>query len=345
MSRWSVRVAAVLLGACVPLLLAEIGLRIWLPHVRESALPGRLLAISDDLGWSFRSSTTARHRSRYFDVEYHINSMGFRDAPRTERRGVRPYRLVLYGDSMVFGWGIPAQARFSNLLEDDGRALEAWNHATPGYGLDQQILLYEREAHAIDVDEVVFFVSTSTIERLYSGKIYAKYKPRFVLEHDGRVRLVPVPRFRNRAVSTAYRLLSPFYLPYFLQVRVARARAAVMPRVLRASGDPPVPARYVGPFELALMRRAIAVTRAAHHRMALLVANLPQADRLALRTFCTDNDIGYLEIDSALTIEAYTDQSSGLVLGRDDLHWNARAHGMIADSLKRQLGAGNRTDP
>jgi hypothetical protein len=329
-------VAAILLSAAVGLGLAELALRIWMPHVRETALPGNLLIISDDLGWSFRPSVTAQHRSRYFSVEYQINAMGFRDAARTERPAQRPYTIVLYGDSLVFGWGIPADARFSNLLEAEGRSFEMWNHAVPGYGLDQEILLYEKEAPTLDVDEVMFFVSMSTLERIHSGHIYAKYKPRFVADADGRLRLVPVPRLKNNAVSLTYRLLSRFYLPYFLQVRIARVREALRSRTPAATVDEPIP-RHVGPIELALLRRAEAAARAADHRMTVLAANLSNKDRLALRTFCEENGAAYLEVDSRFTVLPDTDERSGIILGNEDKHWNARANRQIADSLKTQM--------
>ena len=76
--------------------------------------------------------------SRYFDVEYHINSRGFRDAPRTERRAVRPYRVVLYGDSMVFGQGVELEEAFASRLERgllaQGRPAEVINVSRIGSG-------------------------------------------------------------------------------------------------------------------------------------------------------------------------------------------------------------------
>jgi hypothetical protein len=331
------RVAAALVSGAVALTLAEVAIRIGFPHVRDSALPEGLLAISDDLGWSLRPSKTARHRTRYFDVEYRINSMGFRDGPHARASVNRPYRIVLYGDSLVFGWGIPAQTRFSNLLEGEGRSLEMWNHAVPGYGLDQEVLLYEKEGRSLDVDEVMLFVSMSTLPRIHSGKIYAKYKPRFVADADGRLRLVPVPHFRNRVVSMAYRFLSPFYLPYFMQVRLAGAREMSRPPGPRATGDDQQIPRHVGSLELSLLRRAAASARAARHRISLLVANLANEDRAALRAFCADNEVTCLEIDSSLTALMNTDERSGIILGQDDKHWNVRANQLIADSLGVQM--------
>ena len=335
-SRLSFRLAAVLLSAVAALGLAELALRVWFPHVRETALPGNLLMISDDLGWSFRPSIAAQHRSRYFDVEYRINAMGFRDAPRTPRLAKRPYRIVAYGDSLVFGWGIPAHARFSNLLEAEVPTVEIWNHAVPGYGLDQEIVLYEKEARTIDVDEVVFFVSLSTLERIHSGYIYAKYKPRFVAEGDGRLRLVPVPHLKNRAVSLTYGLLSRFYLPYFLQVRFDRVRGAFGSRTPTGATDAR-DRRHVGPLAVALVRRAAAAARAADHRMTVLAANLSDHDRHELRSLCADNAVTYLEIDSSFNVLPDTDERSGIILGNQDQHWNASANRLIAESLKKQM--------
>ena len=47
------------------------------------------------------------HHSRYFDVTYSINALGLRDGPRTIVKHLGTDRILLYGDSVIFGWGIP----------------------------------------------------------------------------------------------------------------------------------------------------------------------------------------------------------------------------------------------
>jgi hypothetical protein len=102
-------------------------------------------------------------------------------------------RMLLYGDSVIFGWGIPTNERISNRLQSAD--LEIWNLAVPGYGLDQEILSYRRDGQRLGADEVVFFVSSATLQRLGTSYIYKKYKPVFCLDTKGNLTLKPPPRF------------------------------------------------------------------------------------------------------------------------------------------------------
>ena len=72
--------------------------------------------------------------------------------------------------------------------------VEIWNLAVPGYGLDQEILAYELDGQRFEADEVVLLVSTETLSRLPYDYIYRKHKPKFVLDAEGRLELVPIRR-------------------------------------------------------------------------------------------------------------------------------------------------------
>ncbi len=108
----------VLVGLCISLFLAEGLVRIFSPHSRDHVIPGGLFNIDDYLGWKLRAGKSTIHHSRYFDVVYTINSLGFRDKPRNVLKDENVYRILLYGDSQIFGWGVPEDKRFSNLIEN-----------------------------------------------------------------------------------------------------------------------------------------------------------------------------------------------------------------------------------
>src|SRR5204862_5414777 len=145
--------------------------RLFFPHARDGVIPGRFFTIDDDLGWRMRPERTAVHHTRYFDVEYATDALGYRDTGSTPASPSR-YSMLLYGDSLVFGWGIPRGKRFSDLLERDG--LRIFNHGVPGYGLDQEVVAYEKET--LHADEAWMFVGASTLRRIHTGYLYGKYK-------------------------------------------------------------------------------------------------------------------------------------------------------------------------
>jgi hypothetical protein len=75
---------------------------------------------------------------------YRTNADGLRDAPRGERRaGVA--RVLVFGDSYTFGWGVadsePYPQRAEALLRADGLAVEVINAGVPGYNTEQEALL------------------------------------------------------------------------------------------------------------------------------------------------------------------------------------------------------------
>ena len=59
------------------------------------------------------------------------------------------------------------------------------------------------------------------LNRLAESYIYNKYKPRVRLDTNGGLTFEPVPPASLGATDVLYRVLSPFYLPYFLEHRFA----------------------------------------------------------------------------------------------------------------------------
>jgi hypothetical protein len=108
---------------------AEGIVRVLFPYSRDTAIPGHFFVIDDLLGWKIRAGVTSMHRTRYFAVEHVTNALGFRDRPRPNPRSSSVHRILLYGDSLMFGWGVPQAERFSDILEERIVGLEVWNHA------------------------------------------------------------------------------------------------------------------------------------------------------------------------------------------------------------------------
>src|SRR5262245_35037827 len=130
--RWLTKLLVLGAGIGVSLSIAEGIVRVGFPHSRDMVIPGRLFMVDDELGWKFSPGRTSIHRTRHFAVEYVINASGFRDRSRPDPRSPRRHRILLYGDSLMFGWGVRQAERFSDVLEKRMGGLEVWNHAVPG---------------------------------------------------------------------------------------------------------------------------------------------------------------------------------------------------------------------
>jgi hypothetical protein len=314
------RFAIVLTSAGLALLCAEAWVRVFHPEARSYVVPSGLLQMDADLGWRLTPGAVGIHRSSQFTVTYKINSVGFRDEPRDVTLPAGVQRILLYGDSQVFGWGIPLKERFSNRLEDDRR--QVWNLAVPGYGLDQEMLSYRRDGRGVRADKVVFYVAPSTLSRLNESYIYKKFKPRFRLDTNGGLILAPVPKADLGTTDLLYRVLSPFYLPYFLEHRFAGQE--------EEKSSVPTNGK-LGDLAMRLLLDAQCAAKQAHHGMVVL-SNLPEPIRAELRGFCRQHEMGLLEI-------ALEGRSEPLRFGGGDPHWNELANTIIAQQLSSQLAA------
>jgi hypothetical protein len=232
----------------------------------------------------------------------------------------RKRRVLLYGDSQIFGWGVSFDQQLTSLVEND--SLEVWNMGVPGYGLDQSIVLYERDGASLGATDVVFFISRPTTLRIKDAVRYHKPKPRFTLDSAGSLHLEPVNSRRVLGTDLLLKLAGPLYLPYFLDVEAMRRSAA---QARSAGNEVENIDAELAPLVLALIGRAGAIARQRHQRMAVLAA-LSEPSASEVREFCARNGIGFVSTP-------WADAPRSLILGRTDGHWKPEAHRLIAARL------------
>ena len=167
-------------------LTAEIAVRV-LYHPENL---GTVIQFDPYLGWSLEPNSTLRSVDHQHDLDYliHINSLGMREQETPLRKPEGTKRILILGDSGVFGTGIDEGWRFSDFIH---RALdekiEVLNAGVPGWGPDQELLYYERFARKLEPDIVVIALTIANdiidimLEHLYRG---SAPKPRFVLDAD-----------------------------------------------------------------------------------------------------------------------------------------------------------------
>ncbi len=92
-----------------------------------------------------------------------INSHGFRDVERTVAKTSGTLRIAVLGDSVAFGWGVPEEDRFSNVLEQllcadrptSPPQVEVLNFAVPGYNTVMEEALLRTKVVAFQPDVIV----------------------------------------------------------------------------------------------------------------------------------------------------------------------------------------------
>ncbi len=309
-----------LAGLLVALVLAEVIVRAFYPYSRDHVIPGGIFEMDDHLGWRLRAGGESTHRSQYFEADYSINSLGFRDRTRDPSIDTGKRRILLYGDSLVFGWGVDVEKRFSNRMESLRDDLEVWNLAVPGYGLDQEVISYLINGKRLRGEEVFLFLSHATLIRSRLGRMYKKAKPKFELNPEGELDLVEIPEGSHRAQDLLYRLLSPFYLPYFLEKRL---------HTLKKGNGKTKSFDTIEALDRAILLLARDTALENGQKLTIL-AHLKWMKREDLEFFCRENGIGFVEIDLG-------ESDQGLILGEEDRHWNANAYKLITEQIMSQM--------
>ena len=235
---------ALALGLLLSLLLGEIVVRVLgLGHTTLSK--GRLHAHDPDAGWTGAPGVDARFaKPRSFDVRVRHNSRGLRGPERAFAKPAGVRRVVLLGDSMVWGQGVADDETVSAVIERRLPATEAINLAANGYSTVQQWIRLEMEGLRYAPDWTVLFVTENDLE----DNVDDKDGGRPVVVPDGEGGFAIANRPVRRAWKSGHtqwlrhhsRLFN--YLEYAGEIgelrRRFRARAAgeVKPRARRSAG-------------------------------------------------------------------------------------------------------------
>lgn len=97
-----------------------------------------------------------------------MNRHGWRDRERGLDKPPGVYRVLVVGDSNVFGLIAPGPAVFTRVLEDrfraEGKAVEVLNMGISNWGTDQELEALRREGLAYRPDLVIFHFSTNDLD-------------------------------------------------------------------------------------------------------------------------------------------------------------------------------------
>jgi len=157
----------VLAGAClVALLLAEAFMRVAahkVLHGGEWAAAGQIFRkIDPPVGFSLEpDSTQLLVTGGAYTSRATINSAGMRDVEHALEAAPGVKRILVLGDSFMFGQGVAMEETMARRIADLMPGVEVINTGTPGYDLGQYYLLYEDRAYEYGADLVLlgFFIN------------------------------------------------------------------------------------------------------------------------------------------------------------------------------------------
>ncbi len=200
---------------------AEVALRI----VYHPEFLGSVIRYDPVLGWSLDPNSSLVSVDSQRDLRYRIdvNSLGLREREVSLDKPSGRRRVLVLGDSFVFGVGLNAGERFSDVLD---RALpedvEVVNAGVPGWGTDQEMLFYESSLRRLRPDVVVltFLVQNDVVNNGLRGPlIEVGTKPRFVCEGELLRLEPPTPPAELSVAAKARRVLRKSRLLLFIKRR------------------------------------------------------------------------------------------------------------------------------
>lgn len=148
-----------------------------------------------DLGWTWRPSSKAPDGLSEIDA---LGARGPREYGPTPAPGKR--RVVTFGDSFTFGDEVGSDATFQWILEHFDARLEVLNFGVSGYGTDQALLRF-RALGRLEAEVVCLGILLENIGRnvnryrpMWNARTgFCVTKPRFVLDQQGALELLPQP--------------------------------------------------------------------------------------------------------------------------------------------------------
>jgi hypothetical protein len=345
----------------ISLVAAEFVVRCWLPTAplewvangtsgeRQPDWEQTLCEFDPVLGWRGVPFRRGEFAIGGVNVSVAQNSDGFRDVEH-DRSADRERRLVLLGDSFLWGAGVgqdeTVSARLRHRLDD----VEVYNLGVCGYGTDQSLLSFERWGNIIQPTVVcyLFFANDSTDNQSCTSHGHAK--PCFTLV-DGEPRLQNVPLAREAADAADAEQPADSTSPVALAMHPLRSVIlamdysvsphSVLYRHARRANlewrrrQPPMD---LDPLTAALIlklrarcdeRRADFVMALIPDRGVMKYSNGPE-HHASVRAWCAANQIDCLD----LTPDLLASPANPYLF---EGHWNATGHGIAADALAHYL--------
>ena len=308
-----------------------------------------------------------------YTVRDRINSLGLRDVERRYENPSGIGRILLLGDSFTFGQGVPMESCFARRMDRDLRGVEVINSGVPGYGLDQEYLLYKDRARRFGADLVllVFFVNdldfpaSMDLVRDESGlPVRFRHRSEVVARREARA-----PRGLRGAISSCLKAHSVLYslvrdrldtLRYRLEhsdaIPGAQGRRPDYLTVFLTAPDGEAKEKWERGFRTLDALRALVERNGSH----LAIASIPASWQLSEERF--DGWAGYFGVDPRTIsrtkpdemlagwcrrtgtpflplLDAFDGRGSAGLYFPYDLHLSSRGHEIAAEAIEAFLRA------
>lgn len=202
--KWLGKLALAVLVPLLALCLLEVAMRAY-AHLASQE---RLIVADSVLGWRLIPNARKLYRNETQPYLVQINSKGLRDVEHSYDKPAGAFRILVIGDSFVFGaGGVEPSNRFTDILAKSAKDLEVINTGVPGYGADQEYLYLKTEGLKYHPDLVLLCAFYNDFSESFSTTNPSIGRPKGYLSLDGDHLVSHPPAF-----STFYELSQHSYV-------------------------------------------------------------------------------------------------------------------------------------
>jgi lysophospholipase L1-like esterase len=153
---------------------------------------GMLHQFDPEVGWKCLPNLDARYSlPGSFDVRVQCNSRGIRDSDKgyTKPLGIR--RIIILGDSFMWGYGVENSEMFSTVLQELVPGSETINFGVNGYSTVQELVRLETEGLRYEPDVTLLVFVWNDLEDNFDDKNGGR--PVAVIQNDNSLRIANRP--------------------------------------------------------------------------------------------------------------------------------------------------------
>lgn len=306
-----------------------------------------------ELGWFHqKNKQVVLRKGKILAVDLATNNFGFRGTRNYERKrpaGIK--RIMVLGDSFIFGWGVRDHETFSAQMELENPNLEVINLGVAGYGLDQISLSFKKIGEPFRPDFVFIGIFPEDFWRATRAFTDAGYaKPYYSISKSGGLTLhnVPVPKPQQMRIGQFPEVIKhSFVEKLLLHSALYRLARKTLLRLGRDVGilDPSIDEEWL--LGRAILRKLTADIRSLQAEPVLLV--IPPKEWLknrkltslqkSLNRFAERERVPIIDLTPFLSkVVSETELTDYYI--KDEWHWTAKGHELaatvLADYLKRE---------
>ncbi|MFH0958460.1 MAG: GDSL-type esterase/lipase family protein [Pseudomonadota bacterium] len=288
------------------------------------------------LGWINAEGQQGFFEHPQFRVSVNINSKSLRDIEHSPEKSKQTKRVLILGDSFVWGFGVEAEQRFSNIIQKEVSSttnkVEVINAGVSGWSTDQELLWLEKYGLSYNPDLVILLFYQNDLEdnlRLMVNNFYRK--PRFVLKDDGELILTGTPcPHASRFLLTLKYLRNHSSIVALLGNLTYRSGLNIGNLIF---GNANVTRETDKEIRLSLTLLLRMNNILSQKGIPFVLVTYCEGDRscAALSSLAKENDIILLNVDK---LEGY---SRDVMTIKGDGHWNAVGHSFVGKALAEFL--------